>query len=85
MNTIQQSLLLTPCAGENDRSPDPIQGVLPQVIEATNRVIVSNADWDGLLLTNGTLLSIQNMTWHGKLGFQSPITDDFVVDLRDKE
>lgn len=37
-------------------------------MQATNRVIVSNADWDGLLLTNGTLLSIQNMTWAGKLG-----------------
>jgi carboxypeptidase D len=44
---------------ENDRSPDPIQGVLPQVIDATKRVLVSNADWDGLLLTNGTLLSIR--------------------------
>lgn len=65
--------------GENDRSPDPIQGVLPQVIEATNRVIVSNADWDGLLITNGTLLSIQNMTWNGALGFQSAPTEDFVV------
>lgn len=54
--------------GENDRSLDPIQHVLPQVIEATNRVIVSNANWDGLLLTNGTLLQIQNMTWNGKLG-----------------
>ncbi|KAK5168933.1 uncharacterized protein LTR77_006242 [Saxophila tyrrhenica] len=70
---------------ESDQSPDPIQGVLPQVIEATNRVLVSNADWDGLLLTNGTLLSIQNMTWNGKLGFQSPPMKDFVVNLKDKQ
>ncbi|KAI9703449.1 MAG: hypothetical protein M1820_005922 [Bogoriella megaspora] len=69
--------------GENDRSPDPIQGVLPQVIEATNRVIVSNGNWDGLLLTNGTLLQIQNMTWNGQLGFQSPPTEDFIVPTPD--
>ena len=65
--------------GNNDRSPDTIQGVLPQVIEATNRVLISNGDWDGLILTNGTLLSTQNMTWNGKQGFQGPPTQDFVL------
>jgi carboxypeptidase D len=69
--------------GENDRSADPIQHVLPQVIEATNRVIVSNADWDGLLLTNGTLLSVQNMTWNGKLGFQEAPSSPFIVKEKD--
>jgi len=67
----------------SDRSPDPILGVLPQVIEATNRVLVSNADWDALVFTNGTLLSIQNMTWNGKLGFQSAPTQDFIVPISD--
>lgn len=43
-----------------DTSPDPIQKVLPQVIEATNRVLVSNGDLDMIIITNGTLLSIQN-------------------------
>ena len=62
-----------------DLSTESIQSVLPLVIEATNRVLVSNGDWDGLLLTNGTLLSIQNMTWNGKLGFQSAPSQDFVV------
>ena len=71
--------------GENDRSSDPIQHVLPQVIEATNRVIVANGDWDGLLLTNGTLLSVQNMTWNGKLGFQKPPRKDIVIDIPDIE
>lgn len=55
---------------EGDLSPDPIQHVLPQVIEATNRVLVSNADFDMVIITNGTLLAIQNMTWNGALGFQ---------------
>ena len=67
----------------NNTSPIQIQHVLPQVIEATNRVIVSNADWDGLLLTNGTLLSIQNMTWNGKLGFQEPPSTPVIVNVPD--
>ena len=60
-----------PEQGEGDLSADPIQKVLPQVIEATNRVLVSNGDLDMIILTNGTLLAIQNMTWHGTLGFES--------------
>lgn len=48
-----------------DRSPDTNinGGVLPQIIEGTNRVLVSNGDWDGALMTNGTLLALNNMTW----------------------
>ena len=38
---------------------DPIQFVLPKVIEATNRVLVSNAQLDFVVLTNGTLMSIR--------------------------
>ena len=52
----------------HDDSPDPIQGVLPQVIEATNRVLVANGDLDMIIITNGSLLAIQNMTWNGQLG-----------------
>jgi carboxypeptidase D len=55
--------------GEGDNSADPIQHVLPQVIEATNRVLVSNGDYDMIIITNGTLMAIQNMTWNGALGF----------------
>jgi carboxypeptidase D len=57
--------------GEGDYSLDPIQHVLPQVVEATNRVLVANGDYDMIIITNGTLLSIQNMTWNGNMGFQS--------------
>ena len=57
--------------GEGDYSLDPIQHILPQVVEATNRVLVANGDYDMIIITNGTLLSIQNMTWNGNLGFQS--------------
>ncbi|KAI9687927.1 MAG: hypothetical protein M1822_002009 [Bathelium mastoideum] len=57
--------------GEGDLAPDPIQQVLPQVIEATNRVLVGNGDYDMIIITNGTLMAIQNMTWNGQLGFQT--------------
>jgi carboxypeptidase D len=33
--------------------------------------------------TNGTLLAIQNMTWGGKLGFQSPPSTPIVIGLPD--
>ncbi|KAI9720473.1 MAG: hypothetical protein M1828_005644 [Chrysothrix sp. TS-e1954] len=56
--------------GEGDLSIDPIQKVLPQVIEATNRVLIGNGDFDMIIISNGTLMSIQNMTWNGMLGFQ---------------
>jgi carboxypeptidase D len=68
---------------EGDLSLDPIQYVLPKIIEATNRVLVSNADLDFVIITNGTLLSIQNMTWGGELGFQSQPDKPIVITLPD--
>jgi carboxypeptidase D len=53
-----------------DNSPPSIAHAIPQVIEATNRMLIASGDLDMILITNGTLLSIQNMTWHGKTGFQ---------------
>ena len=43
---------------EGDFSANPIEKVLPQVIEATNRVLIGNGDYDMIILTNGTLLSV---------------------------
>ncbi|MCJ1398410.1 hypothetical protein MMC11_001608 [Xylographa trunciseda] len=68
---------------EGDLSADPIQHVLPQVIEATNRVLVSNGDLDFIILTNGTLMAIQNMTWNGALGFQSTPSTPIVIETSD--
>lgn len=56
--------------GLGDYSLDSIQKVLPQIIEASNRVLVANGDYDMEILRDGTLMSIQNMTWNGALGFQ---------------
>ncbi|CAG8104728.1 unnamed protein product [Penicillium salamii] len=54
-----------------DISANPTEHILPRVIEATNRVLISNGAWDYLIITNGTLVAIQNMTWGGELGFKS--------------
>ncbi|WVO18636.1 hypothetical protein L204_106355 [Cryptococcus depauperatus] len=66
-------------------SAGPIQKVLLQVIKVINRVLIgsaqfgkylghssaeSNNNMDMAIITNGTLLSIQNMTWNGQLRFQ---------------
>jgi len=69
--------------GEGDESADPAQYVLPQVIEATNRVLVSNGDYDMIIITNGTLMAIQNMTWNGALGFQEQPSTPINIDIPD--
>ncbi|MDI1485482.1 MAG: hypothetical protein OHK93_000620 [Ramalina farinacea] len=53
--------------------------VLPSVIERLNRTIIGHGALDYILIANGTLLMIQNMTWNGAQGFQSPPTDEFYV------
>ncbi|KAL8707605.1 MAG: hypothetical protein Q9220_007392 [cf. Caloplaca sp. 1 TL-2023] len=68
---------------EGDSSADPIQKVLPRVIEATNRVLVANGDLDADILTNATLLAIQNMTWNGLMGFQSEPATPIDITLPD--
>ena len=62
-----------------DSSPPSALGPLPSVIERTNNVIIGHGLLDYLLLANGSLATIQNMTWNGAQGFQSPPTDKFVV------
>ncbi|KAF2259867.1 serine carboxypeptidase [Lojkania enalia] len=68
---------------EGDLSPDPIQSVLPKVIEKTNRVLVANGDLDYEIITNGTLLAIQNMTWNGAFGFQNTPNTTINIELPD--
>ncbi|RFU80036.1 carboxypeptidase cpds [Trichoderma arundinaceum] len=56
----------------SDTSVPSSNGPLPYVIEKTNNVMINHGSLDSLLTTNGTLLAVQNMTWHGKMGLQSP-------------
>lgn len=62
-----------------DASPPSSWGALPRVIDATKNVIISHGDLDYILLSNGTLLGIQNMTWGGKQGFQHKPAQPFHV------
>lgn len=62
-----------------DRSDPSSWKVLPHVIDATKNVIIGHGSLDMILLPNGTLLTIQNTTWGGQLGFQSPPIEPFFV------
>lgn len=53
--------------------------VLPGVIERSKRTVIGHGALDMVLISNGTLLMIQNMTWGGKQGFQTKPTDPFYV------
>ncbi|KAJ3339382.1 hypothetical protein HDU93_008290 [Gonapodya sp. JEL0774] len=70
------------CSGgvlTTDKSVPSIIKVLPNVIDKTKNVIISSGALDMIVMTNGSLLAIQNMTWGGKLGFQSkPVAPFFV-------
>ncbi|ORY68989.1 carboxypeptidase cpdS precursor [Pseudomassariella vexata] len=63
----------------HDKSDPSGYKVLPHVIEATQNVIIGHGILDMILLANGSLLSIQNMTWGGKLGFESVPIEPFYV------
>ena len=70
------------CSGgvlTTDTSPPTGLSVLPRVIERTNNVVVAHGLLDFILIANGTLLMIQNMTWNGALGFRSAPVDEFFV------
>lgn len=70
------------CTGgvlRNDTSLPSGLSVLPSVIERSKRTLISHGILDYVLISNGTLLMIQNMTWNGAQGFQSQPSDDFFV------
>ncbi|TLD26157.1 carboxypeptidase D [Venturia nashicola] len=53
--------------------------ILPSVIERSKRTIIAHGNLDYILLKDGSLLTIQNMTWNGKQGFQTAPKSDFYV------
>ncbi|KJR84498.1 carboxypeptidase D [Sporothrix schenckii 1099-18] len=69
--------------GGNDNSVPSSIHALPNVIDATKNVIIGHGALDFVLIANGTLLTIQNMTWGGQLGFQSPPTEPLYVPFHD--
>lgn len=56
--------------GGDDSDPSSYRAI-PNVIQRTNNVHIAHGIMDMVLIPNGTLLAIQNMTWNGQMGFQS--------------
>lgn len=66
-----------------DNSPPSGVSVLPGVIERSKRTVIGHGALDMVLISNGTLLMIQNMTWNGAQGFTSKPSDPFYVPYHD--
>lgn len=64
---------------DGDLSDPSSYTALPSVIERTNNVVVGSGLLDYLLLTNGTLMALNNMTWNGAQGFTKAPSDLFFV------
>ena len=64
--------------GSDSSTPSGLS-VLPGVIERLNKTIIGHGALDYILIANGTLLMIQNMTWNGAQGFTSKPSDEFFV------
>ncbi|GJE99440.1 carboxypeptidase [Phanerochaete sordida] len=63
-----------------DGSP-PSFTVLPNIIEKSERAVIVHGLGDFILISEGTRVVIQNITWNGLQGFQTPIEEDsFIVD-----
>ncbi|KAH8112947.1 alpha/beta-hydrolase [Phellopilus nigrolimitatus] len=57
----------------NDQSIPSTLSVLPNVIEKSVRTVITHGLADFILVAEGTRIAIQNMTWYGAQGFQTPI------------
>ncbi|KAJ7618473.1 alpha/beta-hydrolase [Roridomyces roridus] len=64
-----------------DASPPTSFTVLPNVIAKSARTVIVHGLADFILIAEGSRIVIQNMTWNGLQGFQTPIANDsFIVD-----
>ena len=64
---------------DTDTSPPSGLSILPSVIERLERTVIGHGALDMILIAQGTLLMIQNMTWGGKQGFQEEPKEEFFV------
>ncbi|KAK2612088.1 hypothetical protein QQS21_001817 [Conoideocrella luteorostrata] len=62
-----------------DGSNPPSHRELPKVIDKTQNVMLVQGASDFVIPANGILLAVQNMTWGGKMGFQSKPVSPFYV------
>ncbi|KAI0771706.1 alpha/beta-hydrolase [Trametes elegans] len=64
-----------------DDSPPSAFAALPNVIEKSKRAVLVHGLADFVLIAEGARIVIQNMTWNGQQGFQTPIEEEnFIVD-----
>ncbi|KAF8335894.1 uncharacterized protein EI90DRAFT_2912314 [Cantharellus anzutake] len=67
--------------GGQDNSVPSMLSVMPNVIEKSERTVVMHGLVDFVLIAEGTRIAIQNMTWGGLQGFQTPIVEEsFVIE-----
>jgi len=67
-----------------DTSKSSTAEVIPRVIEQSERTIIAHGLLDYVLLVNGTLMAIQNMTWGGQQGFQEAPSKQFSIPYEDQ-
>ena len=66
-----------------DNSAPSSHFAIPSVIDRTKNVMLVHGDLDMILLANGSMLAIQNMTWGGELGFQERPSKPMFVPYHD--
>lgn len=64
---------------DTDTSTPPALSILPGIIERIDRTVIAHGLLDAILIANGSLLAIQNMTWSGAQGFSEYPSDEFFV------
>lgn len=71
---------------DTDTSPPSGLSVLPRVIERNKRTVIAHAKLDMVLIMNGTIMMIQNMTFNGAQGFSKGPSEwkDFYVPYHDE-
>lgn len=69
--------------GGRDNSLPSAATVLPGVIDRTQNVMIGHGAMDMILIANGTLLQLQNMTWGDRQGFQAAPSAPFYVPYHD--
>ncbi|CAK5262124.1 unnamed protein product [Mycena citricolor] len=64
---------------QGDNSDFSYLSVLPNVIEKSKRSVIAHGLADFIFIAEGTRIVIQNMTWNGMQGFQTPTANDSLV------
>ncbi|KAG6016601.1 hypothetical protein E4U54_000994 [Claviceps lovelessii] len=70
---------------DSDNSPWSSTTVLGKVIDRTENVLIGHGALDYIFVANTTLMAIQNMTFGGKLGFETMPHEPFYVPYHRRE